>query len=334
MDRAAEMEIFVYAVEEGSFSAAARALRLSPSAVSKYISRLEDRLGARLLMRTTRQLSLTEEGRAFYERARTILNEIEEAEEVVTQLYAAPRGTLRINASVAFTKYQVVPLIPEFLNMYPDVRVELTLDDKFTDLVNDGYDLAIRLSELEDSSLIARKYAVNRRFIVASPDYLEKNGIPRKPQDLVNHNCLHLSSRESFNDWHFETPEGHMSFRAQGSFSANDGDALHAAVVAGLGMARLAEYLVHEDIRAGRLTPVLTDFIHDRAWISAVYPHKRHLSPKVRAFVDFLAEKFTPVPPWELGMRDARSVRREDGRPIQTNQKALNPEAAAKGQAS
>ncbi|WP_276655042.1 LysR family transcriptional regulator, partial [Thalassospira lucentensis] len=163
MDRAAEMEIFVHAVEEGSFSAAARTMRLSPSAVSKYISRLEDRLGARLLMRTTRQLSLTEEGRAFYERARTILTEIEEAEEVVTQLYAAPRGTLRINASVAFTKMQVVPLIPEFLARYPDVRIELTLDDKFTDLVNDGYDLAIRLSALEDSSLIARKYAVNRR---------------------------------------------------------------------------------------------------------------------------------------------------------------------------
>jgi len=172
MDRAAEMEIFVHAVEEGSFSAAARTMRLSPSAVSKYISRLEDRLGARLLMRTTRQLSLTEEGRAFYERARTILNEIEEAEEVVTQLYAAPRGTLRINASVAFTKMQVVPLIPEFLARYPDVRIELTLDDKFTDLVNDGYDLAIRLSALEDSSLIARKYAVNRRMIVASPEYL------------------------------------------------------------------------------------------------------------------------------------------------------------------
>ncbi|MEK9846158.1 LysR family transcriptional regulator, partial [Thalassospira sp.] len=304
MDRAAEMEIFVHAVEEGSFSAAARTMRLSPSAVSKYISRLEDRLGARLLMRTTRQLSLTEEGRAFYERARTILNEIEEAEEVVTQLYAAPRGTLRINASVAFTKMQVVPLIPEFLARYPDVRIELTLDDKFTDLVNDGYDLAIRLSALEDSSLIARKYAVNRRMIVASPEYLEKNGIPRKPQDLENHNCLHLSSRESFNDWHFETPDGHVAFRAQGSFSANDGDVLHEAVLAGLGMARLAEYLVHEDIRAGRLTPVLTEYVHDQAWISAVYPHKRHLSPKVRAFVDFLAEKFTPVPPWELGYRD------------------------------
>ena len=219
---------------------------------------------------------------------------------------------------------QVVPLIPEFLARYPDVRIELTLDDKFTDLVNDGYDLAIRLSALEDSSLIARKYAVNRRMIVASPEYLEKNGIPRKPQELENHNCLHLSSRESFNDWHFDTPDGHVSFRAQGSFSANDGDVLHEAVVAGLGMARLAEYLVHEDIRAGRLTPVLTEYVHDLAWISAVYPHKRHLSPKVRAFVDFLAEKFTPVPPWELGFRDARAVKKNpdgtpDTRAIQTN---------------
>jgi DNA-binding transcriptional LysR family regulator len=329
MDRAAEMEIFVHAVEEGSFSAAARTMRLSPSAVSKYISRLEDRLGARLLMRTTRQLSLTEEGRAFYERARTILNEIEEAEEVVTQLYAAPRGTLRINASVAFTKMQVVPLIPEFLARYPDVRIELTLDDKFTDLVNDGYDLAIRLSALEDSSLIARKYAVNRRMIVASPEYLEKNGIPRKPQDLENHNCLHLSSRESFNDWHFETPDGHVAFRAQGSFSANDGDVLHEAVLAGLGMARLAEYLVHEDIRAGRLTPVLTEYVHDQAWISAVYPHKRHLSPKVRAFVDFLAEKFTPVPPWELGFRDARAVRRNSDGSTDTTTTAQAPDTRA-----
>lgn len=300
MDRAAEMEIFVKAVEEGSFSAAARLLRLSPSAVSKYVSRLEDRLGARLLMRTTRQLSLTEEGRAFFERARQIVAEIDEAEEVVSQLHAAPRGALRINGTVAFTKYRIMPLIPEFLSRYPEIRIDLELNDAFVDLVSAGFDLAIRIGQLEDSSLIARKYAVNRRFILAAPSYLEKFGTPTTPQDLAEHNCLYLSSRESFNDWQFDTPDGPVNFRAEGTFSANDGDVLHEAVLAGIGLARLAEYLVADDIRAGRLVPVLTEYVHDRAWIAAVYPHRRHLSPKVRAFVDFLAEKFSPVPPWEV----------------------------------
>ncbi len=304
MDKTTEMAVFATVADLGSFSAAARRLGISPSAVSKHVTRLEDRLGARLIQRTTRKLSLTEEGHAFHHRCRRILTDIEDAEAAISELHASPRGTLHINGSVAFTKHQVVPLLPEFMARYPELNVELELTDRSIDLVQEAVDVAIRLTEPTDLSLIVRRLATNRRLIVAAPGYLERHGVPTTPDALSNHNCLRVSTRSKFNDWEFTDASGTRTIHVKGRFEVNDGDSLHHAVRAGIGIARLATYLIAPDIQAGRLTPILTDYVHEQASIYVVYPHRRHLSPKVRAFVDFLVEKFTPTPPWESGMTD------------------------------
>jgi len=301
MDNQSEMAVFVRVVDEGSFSAAAQGLALTPSAVSKQISRLEDRLGVRLLNRTTRRLSLTEEGNAYYQGCVRVLADIEETERSVTQLKAAPRGTLRVNSSIAFAQRQIVPLIPEFLSRFPEIRVQMTLSDTVVDLVEEGVDVAVRIAELADSSMIARKLAPHRRVICAAPEYLDTHGTPATPDDLVRHNCLALSLRSSLNEWEFEGPEGLRRVRVAGNFEANNVEALRKAAIAGLGLLRITSFAVASDIRCGRLVPVLTDFMPpERSSVFAVYPHNRHLSPKVRAFVDFLVEKIDPKPPWDV----------------------------------
>lgn len=296
MDRLGEMTMFARTVEEGSFSAAARALKLTPSAVSKQVSRLEDRLGARLLSRTTRRLSLTEEGRAFHARCVQILAEIEEAETAVTELHAAPRGTLRVAAAVAFFSHRVMPLLPEFLERYPEVHFDLVMTDREVDMVDERIDAAIRFGRPRELTLIARELTVSRRVICASPAYLARHGTPKTPADLARHNCLTLSTRPEFNVWEFgERPEDHL--RVTGNVELNQADALYDACLAGIGLARVAGYLVDDDIKAGRLVPVLTGQLKEASTLYVVYPHRRHLSPKVRAFVDFLVMKFSPVPP-------------------------------------
>ncbi len=294
-----EMQVFAQVVETGSFSAAGRRLSLTPSAVSKMIGRLEDRLGARLIQRTTRRLNLTEEGRAYHQRCVRILADVEDAEAAISELHARPRGTLHLNGSVAFTKHQIVPLLPEFLQRYPELAIDLELTDRSIDLIQEGVDVAVRLAEPTDQSLIVRRIAVNRRVIVAAPGYLERHGTPLTPEDLLGHNCLRFSTRSRFNDWEFTDEKGTRTLHIRGNFEVNDGDSLHQAVLAGIGIARLATYLVGRDIQEGRLMPLLNDYVHEQASIYVVYPHRRHLSPKVRAFVDFMVEKFTPIPPWE-----------------------------------
>ncbi|MEX2164751.1 MAG: LysR family transcriptional regulator [Sulfuricaulis sp.] len=300
MDIATQMLIFARAVQEGGFSAAARALELTPSAVSKQISRLETRLGVRLLNRTTRHISLTDEGRLFYERSARIATEISEAEEWVTALHGNVRGTLRVASTVAFAKNRVLPLIPEFLSRYPELRVILEVTDRTVDLVDEGVDVAIRFTEqMTDPSLVARRLAINRRIVCAAPSYLEAHGVPQTPDDLMKHNCLMLYTVTTFNDWEFEGPEGSRVLHVSGNFETNSADTVYYAVLAGLGIARLSTYLVGADVKAGRLVHLLPAYVHEKASILAVYPHRRHMSPKVRAFIDFLVEKFTPVPPWE-----------------------------------
>ena len=301
MDRAGEMAVFTKVVEEGSFSSAARALKLTPSAVSKQIGRLEDRLGVRLLNRTTRQLSATEEGDAFYQRCVRILTDMEEAEIAVSQRHSAPRGTLRVNCGVAFGKHQISPLIPEFLERFPEVNVEMTLTDALSDLVEEGQDVAIRFGKLQDSSMVARQLAVSRRAICCSPDYLARFGEPKHPSDLTAHNRLGFSTAIHLNEWIFRLPDGsEYPVKVEGNFTANNGETIHEMVLAGLGIARLAEFLVSSEVREGKLVRILRPFYRDvEVPINAVYPTRRHLSPKVRAFVDFLVEKFNPVPPWE-----------------------------------
>jgi len=301
MDKPGEMAAFVRVVEEGGFSAAGRTLGLTPSAVSKLIGRLEERLGARLLHRTTRRISLTHEGVAYYQRSVRILREIEEAEDAITQLHVAPRGTLRVNAAVAFATYQIVPLMPEFLERYPEVHLELTVTDRVVDLIEEGVDVAIRTGALIDSSLISRQLAEDHRLICGAPAYLDRHGMPQTPDDLADHNCLAwIGNQGGLNDWPFDGPDGPYTVTVSGNAEVNSGETLHEMALAGLGLARMAEFRVGADIAAGRLVPLLLH--HHRAEplpIHLVYPHRRHLLPKVRTFVDFLAMKFTPAPPWK-----------------------------------
>lgn len=301
MDQQGEMAVFVRVVEHESFSSAARALKLTPSAVSKLIGRLEDRLGARLLNRTTRRLSMTEEGHAFYQRSIPILAAIDEAEMAVTELHAQPRGLLKVNATTSFAQLHIQPLIPDFLARYPDLRVQLTLSDSLVNLVEEEVDVAIRIADLPDSTLIARKLGPVHRTVAAAPSYIEKYGAPQTPEDLKNHNCLTLSFETSLNQWEFMGKDGPQRIRVSGNFETNIASAIYDAGLAGLGLIRAADFVVGPDMKSGRLVPVLQDYemVND-VNIYAVYPHSKHLSPKVRAFVDLLTERFTPVLPWSL----------------------------------
>jgi len=300
MDNQSEMAVFVRVAEAGNFSAAARALEMTPSAVSKLIGRLEDRLGARLLNRTTRRVSLTEEGRAFLQRATPILAAIEDAERAVTDLHGEPRGLLKVNASTALAQNHLEPLIPGFLARYPELGIQLTLSESFVNLVEEEVDVAIRVGQLTDSSLIARRLGSARRMIVGSPAYLERRGTPRSPDDLRHHNCLRLITGTSFNRWEFEGSGGTRAVDAGGNFETNNATALHRAALAGLGLIRSANFVVGSDVRAGRLVQLLAEFESPAATpVNAIYPHSRHLSPKVRAFVDMLVAAFQPVAPWE-----------------------------------
>lgn len=302
MDRPGEMAVFVRVVEAGGFSAAARATGLTPSAVSKLIGRLEDRLGARLLFRTTRSLSLTHEGVAFYQRSVRILRDIDEAEQAISQLHVIPRGRLRVNAAVAFATYQIVPILPEFLERYPEMHIELTVSDKVVDLIEDGVDVAIRLGARIDSSLISRQLAVDHRIICAAPAFLERHGVPATPGDLARFNCLTwIGNQGGLNDWPFAGADGPYAVSVRGNTVVNNGEALYEMTLAGLGIARMAGFRVGGALKAGRLVALLAEHHREEPLaIHAVYPHRRHLLPKVRAFVDYLSQKFTPSPPWSI----------------------------------
>ncbi len=292
MDISSLMVPFVRTVERGSFSAAARELGLSPSAVSRQVAALEDHLGVRLLNRGSRRVTLTGEGRAFHERCVRIVAEIEDAEAQMAHLTGRVQGTLRVTATVAFAKARLLPLFPEFLKRYPDLSMHLEVTDRPVDLAEEGVDVAIRFTEqIEDESLVAHRLMHNQRVVVASPAYLEQRGTPRAPGDLLEHNCLRVYSVSSFNDWEFANEAGSEVLEVGGNFEANSADAVYHAVLAGLGIGRLSLYLVRDDLAAGRLVHLLPEYTHEKADILAVFPHRRNLSPKVRAFVDFLDEQ-------------------------------------------
>ncbi|MEZ5670361.1 MAG: LysR family transcriptional regulator [Alphaproteobacteria bacterium] len=295
MDNLAAMAVFAKVVEANGFSAAARDLGLSKSAVSKHVSRLEDRLGARLLNRTTRRLALTEIGEAFYERCTRLVAEAEEAELAVTRMSAEPSGMLRVNMPFSFGSLHVVPSLCGFMGAYPRVNVQVTLDDRYADLVADGYDLAIRIGELDDSSLIARRLAITRPKLVASPAYWARHGVPRVPADLSAHECLVYTYLRRGPLWRF----GDQAVRIAGRLQANNGDVLRQAALAGHGVALLPSFIVWRDLHEGRLVPALEAYCEDPLGIYAIYPHSRHLSAKVRAFIDFLAARFGERPYWE-----------------------------------
>lgn len=292
------MAIFAAVVEAKSFTEAARRLALSKAAVSKQVSRLEERLGARLLNRTTRRLSLTEVGAAFYERCARIVAEAEEAELAVTRLSAAPRGTLRANVPVDFGVRFLAPLLAPFMRANPELRIDMTFDDRFVDLVDEGLDVAVRIGQLPDSSLIARKLGKAESVICAAPEYWNTHGRPSKPSDLADHNCFGYSYLATGSEWRMAGPKGEVSVRVSGSLNANNGDVLRQAAVAGLGVVVAPVFMACDDLRAGRLEAVLRNYSPPTRGIYAVYPHGRHLSPKVRVFVDYLADAMDPVP-WE-----------------------------------
>ncbi len=288
MDRFTSMEVFARVAEVKGFSEAARRLGQSKSSVSKHVSALENHLGVRLLNRTTRRLSLTEAGVAYYDWCRRIAADMEAAEDSVTRLHADPRGNLKVNAPMSFGRLHLAPVIPEFLERYPHVTVEMSMDDRVVDLIEEGFDLAVRITRLADSSLIARRIASSRRVICASPDYLEKHGVPRTPADLAHHNCLIYSYSPQGDRWRFTGPDGEYTVRVSGNFWANSGDALQTAALGGVGVMSIPSFMIGEDLRAGRLVAVLEDYGQPELPIHAVYPHQRHLTAKVRAFIDFM----------------------------------------------
>lgn len=298
MDLPSQMILFARVVETGSFSAAARALSHTPSAVSRQIRHLEDRVGVRLLHRSQHGISLTEEGRAFHQRCSAVAADVAEAEEFLSGM-GGVRGTLRVVATVAFGKAQLLPIIPRFLEEYPDLRLSLELTDRSVDLATDDVDVAIRFSEqIDDPDVIARKLAPNRRVICASPSYVERHGMPETPEDLARHNCLRLTTVSTWNDWEFGA-DGEETLHVGGNFEANSADAIYHAALAGVGIARLSIYLIDEDLRSGRLVRLLPDYVQENSNIVAIFANRRNLAPKIRAFVDYLVGHFDGQPPWE-----------------------------------
>jgi DNA-binding transcriptional LysR family regulator len=300
IDHASEMAAFVRVVDSKGFSAAAPALGLTPSAVSKLVTRLEARLGVRLLQRTTRALRLTEEGEVFYAAAQRIVGEIETLEDQITGHSGTPQGLLRVTTSLAFSTHQLAPVLSEFLARHPLVQLDLLPTDRVIDMVEDGIDVAVRIGRLADTSFMARKIGEDKRLICAAPSYLARHGTPRRPEELARHNCIVSRERTHLNRWPFKIDGQVSEIEVGGRVAINEGEMQMQLALQGIGIARLTRLTLARAIRDGALVPLLGDFSADEpVGIHAVYPHRRHLAAKVPAFVNFLIEKFTP-PPWEI----------------------------------
>ena len=301
MDRFAAIQAFVRVAETKSFSEAARRMRLSKSVVSRQISALEAELGARLFHRTTRSLTLTEVGMGYFDRVSRVLDDLEQADLSVCRLQEAPRGRLKVSAPMSFGHLHLAQAIPDFLVRCPEVEVDLSMSDRFVDLVEEGYDVAVRIGRLGDSSLIARRVASIRMAVCASPDYWRRKGVPEVPADLAGHDCLIYSLMPTPDSWRLLSSNGTpVQVEVTGRLSANNGDVLRAAALKGLGVCYQPTFIVGADLQAGTLVSVLPDHVPDDIAAYAVYPSSRHLSPKVRAFVDFLSERFGGTPYWDL----------------------------------
>lgn len=297
-----DVAAFVCVVQAGSFTAAAERLNLSKSVVSKYVTRLEDRLGARLLVRTTRRLNLTEVGRVFYERSRQGLEAIEDAEEEVSVLQGQPRGTLRVSCPMSFGVLHVAPAIADFMDRFPDVRVDMSFDDRKVDLIKEGFDISVRIAADLDPGLTARRVGPCRHVLVASPGYLERHGTPRTPKELADHNVITYQYQQSPWEWEFRAPgAAPISMPVTGRLQMNNSLAIRKAVLAGVGITRTPTFVVGRDLQQGRLRAILPEFELLELSIYLVYPQRQHLAPKVRAFVDFMAERFGGTPYWDQG---------------------------------
>ena len=288
MDRIAAMNMFVRVVESGSFSAVARELKTTQPTISKNIAELESWLGAKLLSRSTRKLHLTEVGADYYERCITILQDIEEAEQNVGHLQTQPKGTLRINTVVAFGRLHIIPLLREFFQRYPDIKIELSLNDRVVDMVADGLDLAIRMGNLSDSSLLAKKIACTPFVTVASKSYLQKHGRPNHPSELKNHEMIVYTGRDNYQQLEFFDQGKPLIVNVDGRLLTNNTEASREALLNGYGIATVPKWLVGDVIRNGKLECLLESYQREAIDIYAVYPSGRHLANKTRLFIDFL----------------------------------------------
>ena len=292
-----EMTVVVEVARQGSFSGAARRLDLSPSAVSKLVTRMEQRLDSRLFNRTTRRLSLTEGGRQFHDRCLQILDQIEAAEEQLLGYQRAPMGELKVTCSPAFARYQLLPLMPEFLAACPQLEVNLRITGESLNLITHDIDVAIRHGRLEDSSLVARQLAASRRVVCASPAYLDAHGTPDKPADLSQHNCL-SSASGNLKHWRFTRRGRDQEVTVSGNFSCDTVEALRDLALRGMGIVNLAEFVVAPDLKSGDLRRLLPGYRSEAQPLHVVYPHRLQLPSKVRVFVEFLVERYSPDSPW------------------------------------
>ena len=292
MDTLTSMKAFAAVVDTGSFAAASDRLAMSRAMTSKYVAHLEEHLGTRLLQRTTRKLTLTESGTAYYDRCVQILADIAEAEEGAVHHTESPRGTLRMTIPVSFGNLHMGPVIADYLKQYPEVKIDMLLTDRRVDLIEEGLDLAIRIGTLPESGLIAKKLGSDHVVICGAPDYLERHGIPKTPAELARHNCLTYSYSSSGDEWKLNGPDGSHTVKVSGSLRATNGDMVKLAALGGVGLIRQPTFLAAQDIRAGRLVEVLSEYTSSELGIYAVYPSRKHLSAKVRSFVDFMAAAF------------------------------------------
>lgn len=298
-DRLEDMLSFTAVARALSFADAARELGISASALSRRIARLEDVLGTALLRRTTRHVSLTEAGTLYLERCTDVLTRVEDAEALVSGLAGEPRGRLRVAVPNLFGQLQVAPLLPDFLRRYPRIALEFSFMDRYVDLVQEGFDVAIRIGALTDSSLVVRRLATNRRLLVAAPSYLRSRRPPTKPEDLAQHACLYFSHLTDGQTWNLQRGQEQVAARGRPVLVADNAEALRQAAVAGCGVTVLATFLIAEDLRAGRLVRVLDGWSVPDTGIFAVHPPGRLVPSKVKSFVSFVAERYAGTPPWE-----------------------------------
>jgi len=300
MSRFDDLEVFAKVVVVGSMSAAAREMGLSPAVISKRMQRLEERLGTRLLNRTTRQISLTESGQGFYERVVAILAGVEEAEAFVARRNSLARGVLKISAPTSFGRMHIAPHLVKFMRANPELQINLELSDTYVDIVSGGFDLAIRIGELPDSTLVARKLAPVRRILCATPKYLEKSGVPKTLEDLENHTLIppHFSG-----PWRLEGDEGQITYRPASTLQTNSSEVVRETLIAGFGIALRSTWDISEELKSGQLKRVLHRYSSSKGLgIYAVYPTRNFLPAKVRLFIDYLAELFGPTPYWDKGL--------------------------------
>lgn len=299
MDRFGDLDVFAHVVTAKSMSAAGRELKLSPAVISKRIRRLEERLGVRLLQRTTRQLSLTEAGQGFYERVVSILASIEDAEAWVASGSGQARGTLRVSAPTSFGRLHIAPHLKAFLDANPMVTVDLILTDAFVDIIGEGFDLAVRIADLQDSSLVAKRLAPNHRVLCATPSYVRERGLPGSVEELAQHTLI----AHNADQWRLDGPSGPVNVAVTGPLRTNSSEVVREALLGGVGIALRSTWDVGPELKSGQLVHVLPDYSGGkRVAVYAVYPSRRHMEQKVRVFVDYLAELYGATPYWDAGL--------------------------------